>query len=141
MSRCIWTEKLDYFKGLERPEAVLLIAGSSQLVRIAVAWRDTRISKARRLTKSPRKSDEAVWRWLWESVRYSRKDLLARIPLSDSRTPRDFDALVANRVLYPDGTLNSFVERYLRERVLTIFKARSKNHRPRVPARRQTNRA
>jgi len=62
-------------------------------------------------------------------VRYSRKDLLARIPLSDSRTPGDFDALVANRVLYPDGTLNSFVERYLRERVLTIFKGRRRTSR------------
>jgi len=64
MSRCIWTEKLDYFKGLERPEAVLLIAGNSQLVRIAVAWADTRTRRARRLTKCPGKSDEAVWRWL-----------------------------------------------------------------------------
>ena len=29
--------------------------------------------------------------------------------------------LVGNRVLYPDGTVNSFVQRYLRERVLKLF--------------------
>jgi len=34
--------------------------------------------------------------------------------------------LIANRILYPDGTVNSFVQRYLREQVLKLFDAKHK---------------
>jgi hypothetical protein len=40
------------------------------------------------------------------------------------KAARKFEALVANRVLYPDGTVNSFVQKYLQDRVLTLFKIR-----------------
>ena len=34
--------------------------------------------------------------------------------------------LIGNRVLYPDGTVNSFVQRYLRDRVLKLFEPKVK---------------
>ena len=34
--------------------------------------------------------------------------------------------LIGNRIIYPDGTMNSFVERYLREQVLKLFEAKTK---------------
>jgi hypothetical protein len=34
--------------------------------------------------------------------------------------------LIGNRIIYPDGTVNSFVERYLRERVVKLFEAKPK---------------
>ena len=43
---------------------------------------------------------------------------------------RKLKPLVGNRVLYPDGTVNSFVQRYLRERVLKLFDAK-----PRKPTK------
>jgi hypothetical protein len=43
---------------------------------------------------------------------------------------RKLKPLVGNRVLYPDGTVNSFVQRYLRERVLKLFDTK-----PRKPAK------
>ncbi len=38
---------------------------------------------------------------------------------------RKLKPLIGNRVLYPDGTVNSFVQRYLRERVLKLFDAKT----------------
>jgi hypothetical protein len=29
--------------------------------------------------------------------------------------------LINNRIIYPDGTVNSFVQRYLREQVVRLF--------------------
>ncbi|HJX36106.1 MAG TPA: hypothetical protein VJ280_04010 [Dehalococcoidales bacterium] len=29
--------------------------------------------------------------------------------------------LIGNRILYPDGTVNSYVQRYLREKVINLF--------------------
>lgn len=34
--------------------------------------------------------------------------------------------LTGNRVLYPDGTVNSFVQRYLRQQVLKLFQTKAK---------------
>jgi hypothetical protein len=34
--------------------------------------------------------------------------------------------LIGNRILYPDGTVNSFVQRYLREQVLKFFDTKLK---------------
>jgi hypothetical protein len=34
--------------------------------------------------------------------------------------------LIGNHIIYPDGTVNSFVERYLREQVIKLFEAKSK---------------
>ena len=56
-----------------------------------------------------------------ENARFSKDELLQRIPSSDTKTLQKIDALIANRVLYPDGTANSFVERFLREKVVRQF--------------------
>jgi len=34
--------------------------------------------------------------------------------------------LIGNRIIYPDGTVNSFVERYLREQVVKLFETKPK---------------
>jgi len=34
--------------------------------------------------------------------------------------------LIGNRIIYPDGTINSYVQRYLREQVVKLFEAKSK---------------
>jgi hypothetical protein len=120
MARNVWLERLDAFKKSERPEVVLMVAGQAELMRIAVTWMHTDVTRARRLTKLRGASESEVWSWLWENAQYDREGLLARIP-SAAGTEKNLAALIANRVLYPDGTLNSFVERYLKERVVKLF--------------------
>jgi hypothetical protein len=122
MKRNLWSERLEQVKQQERPEAVLLVAGSTELTRIAVAWSGTHVVRAKRLTTCRRDDEEGVWRWLWNNAEYSKAEFLSRIPVSGKNTEQKFSALIANRVLYPDGSVNSFVERYLREKVLGLFR-------------------
>ena len=121
MARGEWSERLEVFKNDAHPEAVLMVAGQAELMRIALAWKQAEVTCARRLTKLQGSSEADVWSWLWENTRYDRKTLLGRIPNATARTDKNLDALIANRVLYPDGTTNSFVERYLKERVVKLF--------------------
>ena len=116
-----WNQRLDTFKKNAHPETVLMVDGQAELIRIAAAWRNTEVARARRLTKFSGQTESEVWAWLWENALYDRAALLARIPNANARTAKNLDALMANRVLYPDGTLNMFVERYLRERVVRLF--------------------
>ena len=55
-----WTERLNAFKRDERPEAVLMVAGQAELMRIAVAWMQTEVIRAKRLTKLQGSSEADV---------------------------------------------------------------------------------
>ncbi len=58
-----------------------------------------------------------------EEARYSWAELLDKIGISISETGLEskLKPLIGNRILYPDGSVNSFVQRYLRDRVLKLF--------------------
>ena len=124
-----WKQALEQFKKQEKPEAVLMICGNAELTRIAVAWSNMYPRHVKRPTEYSGKDEDSLWQWLWENTSCSKDDVLSHLPGSRQAAERDFTALVANRVLYPDGTLNSFVERYLREKVLELFGvSRKKRH-------------
>jgi len=125
MRRSAWLEKLNGFKDNERPEAVLLVAGNSQLTRIVVAWTNMDVSRARKLTKCNGSDDETVWYWLWENVTYSKEEFTSKSGVAEATFENKLNALIGNRVLYPDGTINAFVQRYLRAKVLRLLDVRA----------------
>lgn len=121
MSSKHWEKVLCRFKAKEKPESVLLVAGSPQLLRIVVAWMNTPVSKAKRLSRLNRKDENGLWKWLWENARYSRDELTMRIPSFDKDAEQKLNALIANRLLYPDGTINRYIAKYLREKTISCF--------------------
>jgi hypothetical protein len=127
-------EELDAFRRAEQPEAVLLVAGNTEYVSIAAAWTDTSIRRRRRPGGPPGVSDAARWNWLWENVSFSGESLRKRSGVPGSRFQDRLDTLIASRALYPDGTLNSFVRRYLRERVLRLLGVGAEARRAMRPA-------
>ncbi len=46
------------------------------------------------------------------------------VPYSESILEQRMKPLTGNRILYPDGTVNSFVQRYLRGEVAKLFEAK-----------------
>ena len=126
MSEDVYEEKLAYFKENERPEVVLLIGDDLDLIKIIVAWTNTAITRAEKLSACPDESESDAWEWLWRNAVYSREELIAKSALPAYRLEVKMTPLIGNRVLYPDGTVNSFVQRYLRDRVLKLFEAKPK---------------
>lgn len=128
MNKDMYTEKLAYFKQNEKPEVVLLIADNPELIKIIVTWTIINIRCAEKLTVLSDDSELEVWEWLWENTKFSLSELKekADIPLAEFVLEKKMKPLIGNRVIYPDGTVNSFVQRYLREQVLKLFEAKSK---------------
>ena len=121
MKRSKWVKHLDEFKEKEEAEAVLFVAGNAHLTRIVVGWTNTRVSRAKRLSKYVYSNDEAVWEWLWDNARYSLDELVVKSGVDRKPLEGKLATLIANRVLYPDGTVNAFVQRYLRSKVLKLL--------------------
>ena len=128
MDKNLYAEKLAWFKQNEKPEAVLLVADNQERIRIIVAWSNLDVKCAKRVTELSGGSEREVWEWLWENAEYSKKELLEKVGvhLSEAVLEGKMKALIGNRILYPDGTVNSFVHRYLREQVLNLFESKSK---------------
>lgn len=128
MNESDYVGKLARFKQEEKPEAVLVIADNQELIRIVVAWTNLELRHADRLTESIGESENQVWEWLWGNTVFSLTDLKLKIgvPYSESVLETKLRPLIGNRIIYPDGTINSFVQRYLREKVLKLFEMKSK---------------
>jgi hypothetical protein len=121
-----YADKLAHFKENEKPEVMLLIADDIDLIKIIVAWTNTTVTRAQKLSPLRGDSDSEVWEWLWKNAVYSREELTAKSALTEYGIDKKMRPLIGNRVLYPDGTVNSFVQRYLRDRVLKLFEAKPK---------------
>ena len=124
----IFTEKLAYFKQNEKPEVVLLIADSPELIKIIVTWAILDVIRAEKFTGLPGDSEREVWEWLWKNTTFSLAELKekADIPFAESVLGKKMKPLIGNHILYPDGTVNSYIQRYLKERVVKLFEAKPK---------------
>lgn len=124
----LYTKKLAWFKQNEKPEAVLLVADNPERIKLVFAWSNMDVRCAERLTELRGDSENEVWRWLWKNSRYSRAELKEKmgVPLSELSLEIKMKPLIGNRILYPDGTVNSFVQCYLREQVLKLFEVKPK---------------
>ncbi|HOY64056.1 MAG: hypothetical protein BWY28_02285 [bacterium ADurb.Bin236] len=126
MTEELYYEKLNWFKENEKPEVVLFITDNEPRTRIVIAWQNTKISISKEITPLNTDIESEVWDWLWENTEFSLDELSVKSVLSSYDIEKRIKPLIANRILYPDGTVNSFVQRYLREQVLKLFDAKHK---------------
>jgi len=129
MRRNRFEDALDRFKRKEQPEAVLLVASHKDYVNITSAWMHLSVRHRRRLTAAAGTSEADEWDWLWQNVRFSEENLRQKSGVPEKRFEDRLNTLIANRVLYPDGTVNSFVRRCLREKVLRLLGVDAKTRR------------
>jgi len=128
MDKETYATKLSWFKENERPEAVLRVAEDPDLVKIVIAWGSTSTRVKPKLTQLRSECEGDVWEWLWRNAEYCSFSLATRAGVSQYGFDEKLAVLIGNRVLYPDGTVNSFVERYLREKVLKLFEGVKSKH-------------
>jgi hypothetical protein len=127
MNENLYLEKLAWFKQNEKPETVLLVADNSERIKLVIAWTNLNVRGAQKLTELGGQSENEIWEWLWENTDYSRAELKEKSGIgSEIALKGKMKPLIGNRVIYPDGTVNSYVQRYLREQVVKLFEAKPK---------------
>ena len=108
-------------KEIEHPDVVLLIAENPNAQRLLVSWKNL----PRSFKKG--KSEPASISEAWEQVEFDQEHW-ARIAHVHSGLANDLaKVLIANNLIYPDGSMNEFVQKYLNSLVITsIAKAKPK---------------
>jgi mannosyltransferase OCH1-like enzyme len=123
-----YLETLDRFKQNEKPEVVLILAENPELIGIVVAWTNLDVRHVNKVKRYNGESETVAWDWLWKNTTYNMKILKESIgkPTSETVLEVKMRHLINNRVIYPDGTVNSYVQRYLREQVIKMFDTKPK---------------
>lgn len=114
-----YQRELDWFKANEIPECALLV--DNALLRSLVAWKRVTLTRKKRLTGLPDGDKSRIWQWLWENVEFSMDDLAALTGTSVPDAAEKFKMLSVNGMVYPDGTLNTYVDRLLKARTVLLF--------------------
>ncbi len=128
MTETLYTEKLNWFKQNEKPEVVLVIANNQEFIKIIIAWANLEVNPTDKLNEFTCESENEAWEWLWKNTIFSLAELKVKTgtPCSESVLEQKLKPLIGNHIIYPDGTVNSFVQRYLREQVVKLFEAKRK---------------
>ena len=124
----LFIEKLAWFKQNEKPEIVLLIADEPECIKIIIAWTNTQVVQADNLTELVNASEKEIWAWLWENTIYYPDELKEKTgaSFSEKGLENKMKPLIGNHIIYPDGTINSYVQRYLREKVINLFESKTR---------------
>ena len=126
MSNDLYSEKLSWFKENERPEVVLLIADDPELTKIVVAWQNVAVKPKDKLCELSKNSENEIWKWLWENTEYEYSDFVEKSEVPKNHLHRRLPILLGNRILYPDETVNSYVQKYLKDKVIKLFDTKSR---------------
>jgi hypothetical protein len=122
MSDSVYMEKLNWFKQNEKPETILLVADNPDRIKLVIAWTNSNIEQSKNLTTLDGESENNIWEWLWENTNYSKTELKEKSDIpSEIVLENRMRPLIGNRIIYPDGTVNSYVQKYLREQVVKLF--------------------
>jgi hypothetical protein len=128
MTGDLFNERLSWFKQNEKPEAMLALTDKAELLRIVVVWSNITLKHNGSLSILGDNSENEIWNWLWKNTMFSLTELKKKIGFSYSESVLEqrIQLLIGNRIIYPDGTVNSYVQRYLRERVVAMFNTKAK---------------
>lgn len=101
----------------EAAESVLFLQDPAAC-RMAASWK--RLPRVIAECGPPPEGTDDRWAWLWDQVQYDIADWarLAAVPVPEARAAAH--VLAANRVVYPDGSMNRFARRWLSERVAAM---------------------
>jgi hypothetical protein len=128
MGENFYVDKLAWFKQNEKPEVVLMLADDPERIGIVIAWTNINVKPAETMTELVNTYETGIWDWLWENTLFSHRELKEKTgtSLSEIGLENKMRPLIGNRIIYPDGTVNSYVQRYLRERVVHLFENKKK---------------
>lgn len=129
----IFETVLDNFKTNETPESVLVVGDDPDLIKVVLSWPNIPICRVEDdIAFIEEWNDINKWEWLWRCVQYRKSDLEKAVGNSHN-LDKKVKVLITNRILYPDGTVHSYVTRYLRDRVVKLFETK-----PRARTRKTT---
>lgn len=115
-------EILSEFKRNEVPEATYPLLEDRGLCNALVSWKSVPIEY-----KSPGECEETTdqkkWEWLWRKTKTDQNAFAVISGLKPQDAGRMLARLIGLRLIYPDGTINSFAKQFLSSEIVRRISA------------------
>ena len=111
-------EEINSFKRMSSPVIALPLVGNNMLINAVAAWKYVRCAINSELSLEAGKSDHERWEWLWKGVSFDMEDFRIKAGLKAQDAPMVFRRLSGCRMIYPDGSVDTFCQQYLNSVIL-----------------------
>jgi hypothetical protein len=118
MSMATMGELLKYFKKTEAAENIIPLVESEELRNGLVAWKSVAI-KYKDNSECELKDEASRWDWMWNQVEYDVKKFGVVAGIAPQHAQQLLIRLQGLRLIYPDGTVNSFASKYLQAIIMS----------------------
>ena len=131
-----FSELLEKFKASEEVECLVQLLDDQALRRAVGAWQATIVTFPAdgQGDDCPELESKRQWEWLWKQIKYDQKMFGTIANIKEHEISNMMVRLVGLRLVYPDGTINSFAKKYLQSLIVAKLAPQS-NPRGRPPTK------
>jgi len=119
-------EILDAFKKDEAAESIYPLLNEPSLCNALVAWRSVSI-RYKKASECPALDEPGRWEWLWDQVEFDVGSFGVVAGCPGGEVANLLNRLKGLRLIYPDGTLNSYAKQYLSQLIMLKLQGKRKN--------------
>lgn len=107
-----FNDVLQEFKKNEKSEDIIPILEDADIQKLIIAWTKIVIRRIHHKDTLPDTFNEK-WLWLWKQISWSERELLNISGIPETKFCRIVNQSCGNRLIYPDGTVNTHASKYL----------------------------
>lgn len=122
-------ELLAKFKKQETADSIVPLVESVELRNGVVSWKSV-VIKNKGPAECDEEADAAQWEWMWLQVSYDLNNFAVVAGALPQNIGSLFQRLKGLRLIYPDGTINSFAAKYLQSIILAKLPKPTKPPKP-----------
>ncbi len=115
-----WNELLAELKKAAMIQDVLPIVSDPAAQKLLLAWPRTCL-RYEEPPGAPPEDENGQWRWLWLGVAWDENELAAISALQPFVLRIKLDQMKGNRLIFPDGSVSQYAERYLKATAATAI--------------------
>lgn len=113
----------------EDPENIVPLIEDERLRNAVVAWKSVTIS-FKSNQDCPLTGEVAQWNWLWSQIEYDQQTFGVVAGLKPQDVEPVLTRLIGLRLVYPDGTINTFAKQYLQAIIMSRLSGKRPPGRP-----------
>lgn len=108
---------LKKFKEGETADSIVPLVEDVDLRNGVVAWKSV-IVRNKGMAECEENSEAAQWEWLWKQVDFDLDNFSTVAGVAKQKVTPLFMRMKGLRLIYPDGTVNSYAMKYLQSIIL-----------------------
>ena len=127
-------EVLKDFKDNEEPDSIVPIIENEDLRNGIVAWKSVQVQYRGTAAQGCEDKDSVKrWDWMWAQITFDQGKFGVVAGIKAQEVQSLLARLIGLRLIYPDGTINTYARQYLQSIIVSRLKISGRKNPPEKP--------